>query len=180
MQTDAPLSLVVFSTPLGWCGLLGRPQRGEPMVSRLWIGHRTAARVRSAAGSTPEGAAREADWCCELRERIAAYCAGAPVDFEDVAVSPQPGSAFRQRVLTQVRRIPFGATCTYREIAESAGSPRAARAVGNVMASNRVPLIIPCHRVLPSSGGLGGFSAPTGVQLKRRLLELERCPVVLP
>jgi len=62
---------------------------------------------------------------------------------------------------------------TYGQLATRAGSPRSARAVGNVMASNRVPLIIPCHRVVAAGGALGGFSAPHGTRLKRRLLKLE-------
>jgi methylated-DNA-[protein]-cysteine S-methyltransferase len=63
---------------------------------------------------------------------------------------------------------------TYGELAAKAGSPRAARAVGSCMARNRIPLVIPCHRVVPSGGRLGSFSAPGGSETKRRLIDMER------
>jgi methylated-DNA-[protein]-cysteine S-methyltransferase len=78
---------------------------------------------------------------------------------------------FHEKVLAAARRIPYGRTATYGELAARAGSPRAARAVGQAMARNPVPLIIPCHRVVASGGGLGGFGG--GLDLKRRLLDLE-------
>ena len=80
---------------------------------------------------------------------------------------------FARRVVELCRRIPYGQTLTYGELAAQAGSPRAARAVGNVMRTNRCPLVVPCHRVVPSGSGLGGYSAPGGVRAKLRLLELE-------
>ena len=73
----------------------------------------------------------------------------------------------------QCRRIPYGRTMSYAELAAKAGSPNAARAVGNCMAGNRIPLIVPCHRVVCSDGRLGSYSAPGGTRMKRRLLDLE-------
>jgi len=70
------------------------------------------------------------------------------------------GRPFQRKVLVACRRIPVGKTRTYAELAAAVGSPKAARAVGRVMATNRpLPIIIPCHRVVGSAGGLGGFSA---------------------
>jgi methylated-DNA-[protein]-cysteine S-methyltransferase len=80
-------------------------------------------------------------------------------------------SPFHRRVLQATRRIPYGRTATYRDLARRVGRPRAARAVGQAMARNPVPLVIPCHRVVAAGGGLGGFSG--GLDLKRRLLALE-------
>ncbi|MEX1224432.1 MAG: MGMT family protein, partial [Pirellulales bacterium] len=71
------------------------------------------------------------------------------------------------------RRIPIGQTMSYAELAAVAGSPGAARAVGNIMAGNRVPIIVPCHRVVGSGGSLGGYSSSGGLRTKRRLLSLE-------
>ncbi len=82
-------------------------------------------------------------------------------------------TAFQRAVIDHCRRIPRGEVLTYGQLAERAGYPRSARAVGNVMATNRVPLIVPCHRVVGAGGNLGGFSAPQGLQMKRRLLRLE-------
>jgi len=112
-----------------------------------------------------------------LTERAAAllhrYFTGVAVDFMDLPVELPGISPFRCKALRTIRSIPYGAVCTYEEIAIECGSPRAARAVGGAMASNPVPIIIPCHRVIGSSGRLTGFSAPGGEELKLKLLKME-------
>lgn len=108
-----------------------------------------------------------------LIERLQAYAKGRRVDFADFEIDTGSLSDFGLRVAIECRKIPYGKTLTYDQLAAKAGSPGAARAVGNRMAANRTPIIVPCHRVLPSGRGLGGFSAAGGVELKRRLLELE-------
>ncbi len=80
---------------------------------------------------------------------------------------------FERRVLEQLRRIPRGEVRTYREVAQAIGYPGAVRAVGNACAKNPIPLLIPCHRVIRTDGGLGGYSLRGGLALKRRLLEQE-------
>lgn len=172
--------LSVFPTDLGWFGLLGT----DEAVLRLTIGHASADEVRAAAGerSVPAGSSGcaadadlpdDSDWFPELRRRLQQYSSGESVDFNDVQVCLPPPSRFQRRVLEATRRIGYGCTMTYAELGRRAGSPRASRAVGNVMASNRVPIIIPCHRVVASGGKWGGFSAPQGVDLKRRMLAME-------
>ena len=79
-------------------------------------------------------------------------------------------SPFQKNVLKRVARIPYGRTMTYGEVARAVGSPRAFRAVGTANAQNNLPLVIPCHRVMASSG-LGGYGA--GIEMKKRLLRLE-------
>lgn len=80
---------------------------------------------------------------------------------------------FERRVLDQLRQIPRGEVRTYLDIAKRLGYPGAVRAVGNACARNPIPLLIPCHRVIRSDGGLGGYSLRGGVSLKRRLLNDE-------
>jgi methylated-DNA-[protein]-cysteine S-methyltransferase len=80
---------------------------------------------------------------------------------------------FQRRVLERLRRIPKGQVRTYREIAREIGQPGATRAVGTACARNPIPLLIPCHRVVRSDGGLGGYSLRGGIALKERLLESE-------
>lgn len=109
----------------------------------------------------------------DLIDRLERYAAGEAVDFSDVPTDLAHLSGFQRRVVKACRAIPAGQRRTYGQLAAAAGSPGAARAVGQVMAMNRVPLIVPCHRVVASGGGLGGFSAPQGLAMKRRLLELE-------
>lgn len=80
---------------------------------------------------------------------------------------------FHRRVYRALCKVPAGKTVTYAELARMAGSPKAARAVGQAMAKNPFPVLIPCHRVLPSTGKLGHYSGRGGMALKRELLKLE-------
>jgi methylated-DNA-[protein]-cysteine S-methyltransferase len=115
----------------------------------------------------------------DLQERIIAYYEGEPVDFSaDPAVSLNGAGRFACEVLSACRQIAFGRTRTYSDLAKQVGSPKAARAVGGVMAGNPVPLIIPCHRVLRTNGGLGGFSAPGGTDTKQKMLRHEQAGAV--
>lgn len=82
---------------------------------------------------------------------------------------------FETRVLETIRRIPRGEVRPYRWVAEAVGRPKAVRAVGNVMARNPIPLLLPCHRVVPNGGGLGNYG--WGPAMKRRLLDAEGVPV---
>ena len=78
---------------------------------------------------------------------------------------------FARKVLGRTARIPYGEVSTYAQVAAAAGSPRASRAAGNALARNPIPIVIPCHRVLRSGGGLGGYAG--GLERKTRLLALE-------
>lgn len=80
-------------------------------------------------------------------------------------------TGFRRRVLRECAQIPFGATSTYKAMAIAAGSPSAFRAAGGALGSNPIPIVVPCHRVLSTGGGLGGYTG--GLDRKRRLLALE-------
>jgi O-6-methylguanine DNA methyltransferase len=82
-------------------------------------------------------------------------------------------SDFQRRVLETTRRVPFGETSTYSELARRLRRPRAARAVGNALRANPVPLVIPCHRIVRANGSIGGFSGLTAVDEKRWLLQQE-------
>jgi methylated-DNA-[protein]-cysteine S-methyltransferase len=101
---------------------------------------------------------------------IEAYFDRGEQDFSGFKLSLDGMTAFQKKVLKTISKIPAGETMTYGEVALKAGKPGAARAVGNVMASNPIPLILPCHRVV-ASNGLGGFTG--GLDVKRKLLQLE-------
>ena len=160
--------LAVFPTDLGWCGLVG----SDGAILHLVIGHASSDDVRRAVQPSALGAT-ELDWDCSLRQRLVRYARGERIDFADCTLAPRPLTAFQQRVVLAARSIPYGERVSYAELARRAGRPGAARAVGNVMASNRVPIIVPCHRVVASGGRLGGFSAPQGTLLKQRMLQME-------
>lgn len=161
--------LTTFRTALGWCAMLGR---GDELRG-LTFGHRDADAALAWLDSDLTTGARLSRWNAALARRIAAALDGEPDDFRDVAVDLEHLTSFSRRVARACRKIGWGETRSYAELAASVGSPRAARAVGHVMATNRTPLVVPCHRVVGSGGGLGGFSAPQGLAMKRRLLTLE-------
>jgi len=98
------------------------------------------------------------------------FAAGRPVRFT-VPLDLTGGTAFQQAVWRTLQKIPRGETRTYAWVARQIGKPNAARAVGGACGANPLPIFVPCHRVVASSGGLGGFSL--GLPLKRRLLALE-------
>ena len=85
----------------------------------------------------------------------------------------QKGTNFQKMVWTELKKIPFGETRTYKEIAVAIGKPKAARAVANACGKNPYPIIIPCHRVVRSDGSIGGFTGDGGVEKKRQLLRQE-------
>lgn len=103
------------------------------------------------------------------RAQLSDYFAGRLQTF-DLPVAPR-GSDFERAVWAALIRIPYGRTWTYGDLAAQVSG--VARAVGGACGANPIPIIIPCHRVLATGGGMGGFSAPGGVETKRRLLELE-------
>ncbi len=109
----------------------------------------------------------------QVRDRLAAYFDGAAVDFTEVPMRPD-GTDYRRRIWAELRRIPRGATRSYRQIAEAVGG--SARSVGQANGANPIPILIPCHRVV-GAGGLGGYSGEGGLSVKRHLLELEGAPM---
>jgi methylated-DNA-[protein]-cysteine S-methyltransferase len=135
-------------------------------IDRIGIGDRCAPATRGAAkASAPASVA-------VLQGQLEAYFSDSDFTFTVDFLSLNSLTAFQRRVVNCVCAIPSGRTRSYAEIAADAGSPGAARAVGRVMASNRYPIVIPCHRVITSGGGLGGYSG--GLKIKRALLCFER------
>jgi methylated-DNA-[protein]-cysteine S-methyltransferase len=115
--------------------------------------------------------ARKAAQIPPLAEQMHAYLAGERIRFATHDLDLRGFTPFRLAVSLAAARIPYGQIWSYGRLAAAAKSPRASRAAGQVMASNPLPVVIPCHRVVGSNGGLCGFRG--GLSLKRRLLELE-------
>ena len=105
-----------------------------------------------------------------VRRELSAYFAGVPTDFAALTLDPR-GTPFQLRVWQELRRIPWGQTISYGELAHRVGNPKASRAVGQANGRNPIPLIIPCHRVIAADGSLGGYSS--GLDRKRWLLRHE-------
>ncbi|MCK5269466.1 MAG: methylated-DNA--[protein]-cysteine S-methyltransferase [Sedimentisphaerales bacterium] len=107
-----------------------------------------------------------------LQRDLADYFHGQHVEF-NCGIDLSWAGDFTNRVLRRCSRLKPAETMSYKELAKQIGSPRAARAVGNALSKNRIPLIIPCHRIITSNDSPGGFSAPGGINLKKRLIEHE-------
>jgi methylated-DNA-[protein]-cysteine S-methyltransferase len=108
-----------------------------------------------------------------LRNLLTAYFAGEKIDPTTCPVDLRGVTDFQWHTYRVTRAIVRGSTFTYGEIGFAMGRLNVARAVGQAMARNPIPLVIPCHRVIGSGGRLGGYSAPGGVEVKRALLEIE-------
>ena len=110
----------------------------------------------------------------EVVDAVVRYFAGAPIDFAATPIDLGQQEPFFEQVYAHVRQLGWGETTTYGAVAKALGvGPEYARSVGQAMARNPVPLIVPCHRVTGAGGKIGGFSAPGGAMSKARMLELE-------
>lgn len=162
----------LFDTVIGRCGLawgaggLIGVQLPESSPGAAWA--RLRRRFPDAVESEPP-AEIEA-----VIERIREVLAGGRDDLADVPLDLDGQPAFNLRVYEIARAIAPGETSTYGQVARAMGEPGAARAVGKALGENPWPIVVPCHRVLAASGGMGGFSAPGGAETKARLLTLEK------
>ena len=107
----------------------------------------------------------------EVRRELDQYFTGARHEFE-VPIDWRLTHGFGRRVLRATARIPYGGVSSYKQVAAAAGSPLGSRAAGNALGANPIPIVVPCHRVLHSGGGLGGYTG--GVERKQLLLAVER------
>jgi AraC family transcriptional regulator of adaptative response/methylated-DNA-[protein]-cysteine methyltransferase len=157
---DSPLGpLVTVAGPDGICLLeFGEPDRLDAQMAavRRWF------RSDAVPGDSPH--------LDQLRKELDAYFAGALRRFTVPVV--MPGTPFQQRVWSELRCIPYGETRSYEDVARAVGTVSAPRAVGRANGSNRIAIVVPCHRVVNKDGALGGY----GGQLWRKeaLLRLER------
>jgi methylated-DNA-[protein]-cysteine S-methyltransferase len=153
-------------TPVGQL-LVAVTDRGVCEISYDADPEAEAERLARAFGSRVLRSPRPTD---EARRQLDEYFAGKRREF-DLAVDLRPAREFGRSVLEELARVPYGELTTYGTLAARAGRPRAARAVGTVMNRNPVPIVLPCHRVVGSTGSLVGYGG--GLDRKRALLELE-------
>jgi methylated-DNA-[protein]-cysteine S-methyltransferase len=140
---------------------------GTP-IGTLWLA-RDEHGLSGVAFAGPEGASSSDGLLLEAADQLRAYFAGRLQEFE-LPLSPG-GTDFQRRVWRAVLAIPYGATATYSALAASLGSPAACRAVGAANGRNPLPVVVPCHRVVGSTGALTGYGG--GLARKRALLDLE-------
>lgn len=138
-------------------------------TGELWLdGEVVVWHVAPRAGAPPADAGSGEH---PLVERLQAYFAGEPVSFDDIELGLEGLTGFQLELAAALRAVPRGETVSYGELAALAGRPRAPRAAGSFCAGNRLPVFIPCHRVV-AAGGLGSYGE-LGIEYKLRLLALE-------
>ena len=165
MTTDM-LNYATFNCDMGWIGILSSAKG----LRRITLPQRTVQEARQLLGDGANRAAWSPHLFEDLMERLRAYFSGHKAGFPD-ELDPSRATAFQREIWEVTRLIPYGQTRTYRWVAEQVGKPGAARAAGQALSKNPLPIIIPCHRVIASDGNLGGFGG--GLDMKKALLSLE-------
>ena len=179
IMVDTVRHMHIFETVAGFCGIgwshvgvcgFRLPGDGAEATQRQLL-----RRLSDAVTAPPPRAV------LQVVDAAQRYFAGEVIDFSDVPVDLDGQPDFFQNIYAELRRVGWGRTTTYGALAKTLGAgPQAARDVGQAMARNPVPLIIPCHRVLAAGGKVGGFSAPGGSGAKVRMLELEGVSLAPP
>lgn len=167
----SPSGHTIFDTAIGRCGLAWSGDR----LAAVCLPERDDAELESKLTQKIGDSVRRPPpaWVRDAIARITSHVAGRPADLGSLPLALDHVTPTRARIYDAARRIPRGSVATYGELAERIGSPGAARAVGQAMAQNPFPIIVPCHRVVAAGARPGGFSAAGGLDTKRRLLASE-------
>jgi methylated-DNA-[protein]-cysteine S-methyltransferase len=164
-------SFALFATALGTCAIAWN----ESGLTGVWLPEAQAESLRRKVARRCDGA-RESEpsgWVADAVESVTRLLAGERVDLRGIALDDAGVDDFDRRVYAVTRTIGAGRVLTYGEVAARVGVDASARAVGQSLGRNAMPIVVPCHRVVASGGGLGGFSAPGGTATKRRMLAIE-------
>ena len=167
----SPRCFAFFPTALGTCAIAWN----EIGLTGVWLPEADAGSLRRRVAGRCDGA-RESEpsgWVAEAVESITRLLAGERIDLGGIAVDSTGIDDFDRRVYCVTRTIAPGRLLTYGEVATRVGVDATARAVGQSLGRNAMPIVVPCHRVVATGGGLGGFSAPGGTDTKRRMLAIE-------
>jgi methylated-DNA-[protein]-cysteine S-methyltransferase len=165
---------LVFETALGFIGIAWT----DTGLTRLCLFQRDRAAVERRLERLGLAGEIHSDfdapaWVAALVRDIRAYAEGEDIDFSGVPVDLSGIDDFRLAIYDAARKLAFGETTTYGELAKRAGHAGLPRETGQALGANPVPLVIPCHRILAAGGKIGGFSAPGGSTTKERMLALE-------
>jgi len=158
----------LFSTHLGVCGVAWH----ESAIVRVLLSLETRQEAHGLLSDFGEEIPPPV-FVTHAIEKIRFAIEDKPISLRSIPISIDHLPPFTQSVLQACSLLPPGQICTYGDLAKTIQRPKSARAVGQALGRNPVPLIIPCHRVIASGGKLGGFTAPTGTSLKKRLLSIE-------
>ena len=166
-MNESHSSTVTFETALGRCGI----RWSEAGITGVLL-----PKAGGRPGPSFEAGADVPAFVGEAIEGMAAVMDGSRRDLSSIPLDERGIDDFRRAVYAETRDIPAGTTRSYGEVARAIGRPDGARDVGAALARNPFPIIVPCHRVVAANGALTGFSAPGGLETKRRMLQLEGAP----
>ena len=166
-----PVLFGMLQTEFGEIGAVWTVKRGQNQLLRVILSSSAGRASRVISQLFPEARRNSGSFFAEVAGVIEGVLKGRDHETTDLAFSMKDLKSFQRNVLLQVRKIPRGETATYGGVASAAGYPEAFRAAGMALARNPFPLIIPCHRVVPASGGIGGYQG--GGNMKRHLLSVE-------
>ena len=161
------MKYAVLETPIGWMGVVA----SDEGVRRLTIPLPTPDEAMQGIAFEASTAELDNDYFAEFEDKLQRLFDGYEVSLEEEDLDLPDAPEFTKAVWKATREIPWGETRSYGDLAAEVGRPRGARAVGQVMASNPVAVLIPCHRVIASDRGLGGYGGH--IEMKKRLLKLE-------
>jgi O-6-methylguanine DNA methyltransferase len=175
----------LFDTPLGFCGIAWMESANSagdfcivffqlPEASKEATENRIAQKSGAAKSSEPPSQ------IAEIIQRVRKHLSGEVQDFRDVPVALPEIESFARKIYEAARQIPPGQITTYGAMAKNLGCPTAARAIGQALGNNPIPLIIPCHRILAAGTKSGGFSAHGGRKTKTKLLAIEGAVIEPP
>ncbi len=167
------IKYTIFKTEWGYFGLAG----ANSALLRAHLPARNRGKVKAELLKNLPVAKYDTGYLRSLQKQIIHYYQGHSVNFDPgLPIALDGFSPFARKIMAVCRTIPFGQTSSYGQLAQKIRRPGAARAVGRVISRNRLPLIVPCHRVLAAGGKIGGFSAKGGILLKERMLKFEKTP----
>ena len=160
------LKYTIADIGAGWVGVLG----SNSGLLKTTLPQELAWEAERLLGDGVRGANRSDDFFADLLQRLKSYFAGQRIAFND-ELDLSAATAFQRQVWRLTRLIPYGEARSYSWLAKQIKQPKAVRAVGQALGRNPLPIIVPCHRVIASDGGLGGYGG--GLEMKRYLLYLE-------
>lgn len=151
------MGLTTFETGIGVCKLVWQGEHVQSL--QIGVPHQSSDVMPN--------------WVKDIVKKLQRHLSGKLQKFSSCPLNLEAIPKFHRVVYRELCQVPHGATISYAELAKRSGSPRAARAVGQAMARNPFPILIPCHRVLAASGQLGHYSGGKGAATKRELLLIE-------
>ena len=172
----------LFETPLGWMGLAWSDQGLTRVLTPQRDRQDCERRLRRFADGETKAVETVGlpPFVAKAVDLLKRYAGGETIDFSPVKIDLEGIEPFRLDIYDAARKLKFGETVTYGQLAAAAGHPGEARDTGQALGSNPVPIVVPCHRILAAGGKIGGFSAPGGSRTKEKLLALEGVQVGPP